>query len=429
MNMIPVVPPSPEGQLGSTPAEPPRRRRVVLWVLVPVAGLLAWGGWGHWQRNAEATQTQIRTEDFVPTVRVATARRDDEPINLTLPGQTQAFDSAAIYARATGYIAERKVDIGSRVHKGDLLVRISAPDLDAQLAQGKAQLGQLEAMLLQASAQVRQSQANTKLADVTNKRTSTLADDGWQPQQQADTTNANLLSQKAGLTSSEAGVRVAQANIDAQRATVNRLEELAGYEYVTAPFDGVVIARSVDVGDLVSADASGGTPMFELQSDDVLRISVQVPQSGAIGIREGLAAEVIIPEMPDHRVAGRVARSAVALNSASRTMLTEVDVPNADHALRAGLFVNVVFAVPRQSPAIVVPDEALLFTGEGEQVATVETDGTVKLRKVTIYRDFGTSAELREGLTGGEQLILSPPATLNDGSKVKVASDQRTQRP
>lgn len=400
---------------------PPPRKRVAAYMLVPVVGLLALGAFLHWRTYAAAEETQNQQKDFVPEVRTARAEKVDKPVSLALPGQTQAFDTASLFPRATGYIAERRVDIGSRVHKGDLLVRIAAPDLDQQLAQAQAQLGQNQAAVQQSQAMVQSAEANTKLANVTKARTTTLASQGWETRQNADNSVANFSVQTAGVASAQAGVAVAQANLKAQQATVNRLQALAAFEQVTAPFDGVIIERNVDTGDLLTSDSSGGTPMFRIVRDDVLRIAVYVPQSSAVGIRDGLEAKVTVPEMPGRVFTGHVARSAVALQAQSRSMLTEVDVPNTDGALRAGLFVNVSFAIPRDAPGVVVPDEALMFSAQGLQVVTVEPDNTVKFRKVVVYRDFGTTAELREGLEGGENLVLSLPVELHDGSKVKIA--------
>jgi RND family efflux transporter MFP subunit len=405
-----------------SPLPPPRR--VFAYVVITVVGLIGSGIYGHWQRAAEAARTQDFVETYVPTVRVALARRDNQPLTLVLPGQTEAFDSAAIHARATGYIAERRVDIGSRVHKGDLLLRISAPDLDAQLAQAQAQLEQFQASANQAAAQVQQAMANAGLAKVTNARTAAMAADGWQTRQEADNTLANLNAQSAGLVAAQAMVRVAAANVDAQRATVNRLEQLTTYEQVTAPFDGVVTARSADVGDLVSADANGGTPLFTIQNDNMLRVSVQVPQSGAVGIADGLDADVSVPELSTPAFHGKVARSSVSLSNQSRTMTVEVDIPNTDHRIRAGLYVNVALAIPRATPSIVVPDEALVFDAKGEHVFAVDHDNRVAMRPVSITRDFGTDAEIASGLTGGEQVVLSPPANLADGATIRLSQDQ-----
>ena len=394
---------------------------------MPVLALLGLGGYLHWRTYAAAAETKQEQEDFVPRVRTAVAQKLDTPVDLTLPGQTEAFDVANLYPRATGYIAERRVDIGIRVHKDDLLVRIEAPDLDQQLAQAQAQLGQNQAAVLQAQAQVQSAQANTKLADITKYRETTLANQGWETKQNADNATANASVQTAGIANAEAGVAVALANLKAQQASIDRLQALTAFEQVKAPFDGVITARNVDTGDLLTQDSLGGNPMFSIVRDDVLRIVVSVPQSSAIGIHDGVEAQVTVPEMPGRIFKGRVARSAVALQSSSRSMRTEVDVPNPDHVLRPGLFVDVTFSIPRQTPAVVVPDGALVFNAAGLQVATVGADNAIHFKKVTIYRDFGTTAELRDGLAGGESLVLSPPAELAEGSKVQVANPQQQQ--
>ena len=311
------------------------------------------------------------------------------------------------------------MDIGSRVKRGDLLLKIDAPDLDAQLAQAAAQLGQTKAALVQAQANLASAQSNVDLAKVTNSRTSTLANQGWETKQNADNSKANVSAGSAGVDAAQAGIVVAQANIAAQLATVQRLQALVGYEQVSAPMDGVITSRSVDVGDLVSADAGGGTPLLEIQNDDVLRVNVFVPQSDAVPLRDGLHATVTVPELPGQAFGGAVARSSVALDPASRTVQAEVDVRNTDHRLRAGLYVQVSIEVPRDAPAVVVPDEAIILGADGPHVAVVENDH-VRLRPVEIARDFGTSAELSHGLAGGEQIVLSVPAGIADGATVKV---------
>ena len=415
--------------MSQTDPPPPPRKRVIAYVLIPVALLLGFGAYRHWRTYADAAETQHAQENFVPDVRTATAQRVDSPVQLTLPGQTEAFDVANLYPRATGYVAERRVDIGSRVNAGDLLLRIDAPDLDQQLRQAEAQLGQNRAAVLQAQAQVQSAQANAKLANVTKFRETTLAGQGWETKQNADNATANFSVQTAAIDNAEAGVAVALANLKAQQATVDRLAALTAFEQVKAPFSGVITARNVDKGDLLTQDSSGGTPMFSIARDDVLRIAVYVPQSSAIGIHDGVEAQVTVPELPGRIFTGRVARSAVALQAASRSMLTEVDVANPGGVLHPGLFVNVAFSIPRQAPAIVVPDAALVFNAAGLRVATLGADSRVHFQKVSIYRDFGTTAELRDGLKGGENLILSPPADLADNAKVHIANPPPKPQP
>jgi len=415
------------GADGHSPAAvpPPPSKRLLFGVLVIVAGVLAYGAYGHWRTDAAAEETQHETMAFVPAVRTTRVQLLTDPIETTLPGQTDAFDRANIYARATGYIAERMVDIGSTVKKGDILVRIAAPDLDRQLDQAVAQLGQVEAALAQAQAQVSLSEANLKLGNLNFARSDDLVKKGFDTYQNHDSQEANVSTQQANLEAARAGVKVAKANIEAQQATVNRLRTLAEFELVRAPFDGVVTVRNVDTGDLVNADNGSGTPMFTMVRDDILRVSINVPQSLAISIRDGLDAKIQVFELPGRSFAGKVARSAGALLSSSRALPVEVDVNNSEHALRSGMFVNVAFAVPREHPNAVVPADALIFNQQGLRVATVNDDKSVHMQPVTVYRDTGGSLELSNGLQGGETVVLGPPASLHEGSRVKVASDEK----
>ncbi len=407
---------------------PPPRAGPFILVGLGVVGLLAWGAHGQWQQRAAAAETQRRIEIHVPRLRTATVERADKPMEITLPGQTDAFARAALYPRATGYIAERRVDIGSRVRKGDILLRIAAPDLDQQLAQAEAQVGQLEAQLLQARAMVDQAKANVSLANVTNSRTSTLAGQGWASKQNADNSQASVLSQTATLASAQAGVKVAEANIKAQTATVDRLKALTGFKDIVAPFDGVITTRGVDVGDLVHADGTG-TVLLGMDRDDVLRVSVNVPQSAASGIREGLDAVVRVPQMPNRVFSGKVERSSVALLLSSRTLTTQVDVPNADLTLRAGLYVSVTFRVPRTQSIAVIPAEAMVFNQHGTQVVIAGDDGRARWRDVHVQRDLGTVLEIDRGLEGGEQIVLGPPADLRDGQKIERQAPKSDDKP
>jgi RND family efflux transporter MFP subunit len=276
--------------------------------------------------------------------------------------------------------------------------------------------------LEQARAMAEQARLDTELAEVTNFRTSHLAGQGWESKQNADNTRLGLASKQAAATNAAAGVKVAEANARAAMATVQRLFKLTEYEKVEAPFDGVVTARNVDTGDLVKADDNnGGTPLFTIQRDDVVRVQVNVPQSGAVGLQDGLTAQVHIPELPGSTFEGHVARNSVALDAASRTMVAQVDVPNPDGVLKPGLYVSVDFAIPRTTPTVVVPTEALLFNGDGLRVAVVDDAGHMHMPTVTVYRDFGTSIELRDGLRGGERVALTPPADIVEGQQVKIA--------
>ncbi len=328
-----------------------------------------------------------------------------QPRTIDLPGSMAAFDSATLLARATGYVGVRNVDIGSKVRKGDVLAVIAAPDLDQQLAEAKAQLVQLEAA-------VQLAQANADLARVTNQRTARLVAQGWSSAQQGD-------KDRLTATARDAAVSVAKANVVAQQAVVNRLAQLTGFEQITAPFDGVITGRFIDVGSLVTADAASGTSMFSIARTDVLRVQVFVPQTDYFGIKDGDHATVTVPELLNRTFDGKVARNAQALAANTRTLLTEVDVDNKAGELAAGLYCIVHLQIRRSSPVVRLPSQAVIFNKEGLSAAVV-VDGKVQLRKIDLEADNGADVEVRAGLVPGDQVILSPPVNLINGASVKV---------
>ncbi|MGB8277918.1 MAG: efflux RND transporter periplasmic adaptor subunit [Methylovirgula sp.] len=382
--------------------------------LILVAALVGYGAWAHAQRRMAALETLRQQENMVPHVRTAAVKVTDGPRTLDLPGNIQAFDSATVYARATGYIAKRNVDIGSKVHAGDVLAVIAAPDLDQQLTQARAQLVQLQAAVTQAS-------ANKELAKVTNNRTVQLVAQGWQTKQQGDTDRLTYDAQSAAL-------KVAEANYEAQKAQVSRLEELTGFEKVVAPFDGVISQRQIDVGSLVTADVSSGTPLFSIVRSDVLRIQIYVPQDSVFGVKDGGSAEVRVPEMPGRVFHGTVARNAKALQPGTRTLLTEVDVDNADGTLMPGLYCTVRLSIQRPQAVITVPAQAVIFNKDGLSAA-VDEDGMVRLRHLDVLADDGAEVEVRAGLNPNDQIILNPPIGATDGMRVtSTASPEEVTR-
>ncbi len=312
--------------------------------------VIGWGVYGHYARYTEAAATLRDLQNIVPKVRVTIAQRTGDSIKIELPGTTEAIESASVNARATGYVARRLVDIGTKVKAGQLLAVIESPELDQQLSQARSQLTQAEAALAQAKAAVNQAKANYDLASVTNARFSKLSDQGWATKQDADNWRLTAAARAADLETAKAAVNVAEANLEAQRAAEQRLEHLAAYEKVVAPFEGVITSRRVDVGDLVNADSASAPSLFTMARTNVLRVRVDIPQSAANGVTDGLPATITVPEMPDRKFAAKIARNAEALATQTRTLLTEVDVDNADYALRPGLYVNVTIDVPRRAP-------------------------------------------------------------------------------
>ncbi len=389
----------------------PKRARIArlagIGAVIIVAAMVGWGIWSHLATaNAAKAATDTR-QNAVPQVRVMTAKADDAPAVVDLPGNMQAFDAATLYARATGYIAKRNVDIGSKVHIGDVLAVIAAPDLDQQLAQARAQLIQMEAAMRQAVAQ-------RGLAKVTNQRTSRLVSEGWDSRQQGDQDSTTL-------NTSSAAVGVAQANLAAQAAAVNRLVELTGFERVIAPYNGVITARQIDVGNLVTADSSSGTSLFSIARDDVLRVQVYVPQEDFFGLKDGQDATITVPQLPGRTFRGTVARNAAALSTNTRTLLAEVDVDNKDGTLSPGLYGIVHFKEPRPEPIVTIPTQAVIFNDQGLSAAVV-SDDKIEVRHLDVAADDGAQVRVRGGLKDGDKVILNPPVNLVPGEKVAVAS-------
>jgi RND family efflux transporter MFP subunit len=396
--------------IGKAPRDSPDTRRsrgpvlFGLGVLLLLAAGLAFGVSRSYsqQRVVMATAEQIR--DFIPSVRVATVQASDATVLVTLPATTSAFSIANMYARASGYIDKRYADIGDRVKEGQLLAEIIAPELDHQIAQAEATLVQLRAA-------VEQAQANRNLAQVTWDRDKGLVEKGWVTPQQGDIDRFTLHAREAALS-------VAQANVVAQQAQLKVLYQQKAYQRVVAPFDGVVTQRNVDVGDLVHADTTTGTFMFTIMQSNVIRAQVYVPQDSAFGLGPGVDAVVRVPEIPDRTFPGMVARIADALQPGTRTLLTEVDIPNPDGVLTAGIYCTIELHIPRKAPSLLVPADAIIFNRDGLQVAVIE-DGTAHIRKVSVTRDLGTQVEIADGVKHGDQVIVNPPVTLIEGSKVR----------
>jgi RND family efflux transporter MFP subunit len=412
MNMIPVpqddvIPHDAEQTTVSDPREERRRRRTArllgVGVLVVAGGLIGVGAWSHAAERAAAVATLNAQRAAVPVVRTAAVQAVDTPRRIDLAGTIQAFNSATLFARATGYIATRNVDIGSRVKTGDVLAVIAAPELDQQLLQARGQLAQMQAAVTQAV-------ADMDLARATNNRTARLVQDGWTSRQQGD-------NDRLGLASKAAAVAVAQANLQAQQAAVSRLEQLTGFERVIAPFSGVITARLVDVGSLVAADATSGSPLLSIDRTDVLRVQIYVPQDAFFGLKDGNPAEVTVPELAGRVFHGTVARNASSLQQQTRTLLTEVDVDNADGTLTAGLYGVVHIQEPRAQPVVLVPSQAVIFDNDGLSVAVFE-DGIARVRHIDLEADDGAQVEVRAGLQRGDLLILNPPVGLTDSMKV-----------
>jgi RND family efflux transporter MFP subunit len=388
-----------------------RPRRLGGWLLglgalFLVTTAVAFGAQGYYSRSREVVATAEQLRDFVPRVHVAAVQPSDGTMQVSLPATTSAFQAVDIFARASGYIEKREVDIGDRVKAGQLLAKISVPELDDQILQAQATLGQLQAAL-------KQAQASSELAQVTWDRDKPLVKEGWDTKQQGTIDAQTLKAQQAA-------VGVAQANVNAQADQVQVLNQQKAYQQVVAPFDGVITQRNIDAGDLVQADATSGTFMFSIMQGNIIRTQVFVPQDQAFGLRPGAKATIQVPEIPSRTFTGTVTRIADALQPGTRTLLTEIDIPNPDGILTPGIYCTVELQIPRKTPSLSVPADAVIFNADGLQVAVVE-DGIAHLRKISVARDFGKEIEVRDGVKQGDLVILDPPVELVEGSKVQVS--------
>lgn len=413
----PYIPVPDENREKKPEASPPEHKHIGrgarlfgLGVLGLLAVGLAFGARNHYAQNAAVAAAAEQQRDLAPQVRVAAVKVSDHDRVVSLPATTSAFTNANIFARSSGYIDKREVDIGDHVKKGQLLAEIVAPELDHQITQAEATLGQLKAALQQA-------QANLGLAQVTWGRDEPLVKQGWVTQQQG-TTDVQTLK------ADQAAVGVAQANVNAQDAQLLVLHQQKLYQRVVAPFDGVITQRNIDVGSLVQADATSGTFMFTLMQSNVIRTQVFVPQDEAFGVHPGVDAVIHVPEIPNRAFPGKVTRIADALQPGSRTLLTEIDIPNPDGMLDPGIYCTVDLHIPQEERSVTVPADAIIFNASGVHVAVVQ-NGVAHLRKVSVARDLGTEVELRDGVKAGEDVILNPSVDLAEGDKVKTAADKK----
>jgi RND family efflux transporter MFP subunit len=319
------------------------------------------------------------------------------PSDLTLPGSTLPFQQATLYARVSGYLERRLVDIGDEVEAGQLLAVISAPELDQQLAQAQADLVRAKADLEFARSSLERFEA-------------------------ADRDGAVA---KEDLDQRRNAVHTAEASVHASAATVQGLTVQQRFERVTAPFKGRVTQRNVDVGALItSGSGSTTTPLFTLAQNDVLRVYVNVPQPFVDELQVGQAVRVLVRSLPNRPFDGTVARSAGSLDPSTRTMLTEVDIPNAEGLLKPGMYVQVSFQAERVGPRWRVPANAVMFDAEGTRLGIVDPDGTLHFRPVVLGRDFGGEIEVASGISGDEQVVTTPSAALVDGQRVEPVLPQ-----
>ena len=368
-----------------TPLRPPMRS-VAVWgpiaAVTVLAILVIIGAWHrisqrHDQENFAQRTTQLE-------VNVATAQRDSKPKELILPGTFQAFNQTTIFPRSNGYVESWKVDIGDYVQAGQLLAEIATPEVDQQLAQARAQ---------------------EEIAKLTADRWRDLLDKKVVSKQEYDQ------NEKA---------------YEGAKANLQQLEKIQGFQQILAPFAGKIAARNIDVGTLVTAGTgNSGTPLFSLVQSDVLRVYVFAPQENAPSIREGLAAKIVLQEYPGQEFDGKVTRTAGALDPQSRTMQVEVQVPNQEGKLYAGMYGQVKFLLPDDNAPIVVPADAFVFRAQGPQVVTVTNDNRIHWQKISVGRDFGTQLEVLNGLKENAEVVMNPTDDLREGIEVQVKGAEK----
>ena len=368
---------------------------LALLLLGAVANVLLRAG----QARALVETTAEGGRIYVRTVNASSAA-NNQP--LTLPGTLQGIIESPIYARSSGYVLRWNKDIGAHVAKGEVLAEIDTPEVDQQLSQAKAAREQAAASL--------------DLAKTSAER--------WV-----------ALSKKDAVTQQELNERTsaytqAQANLAAVDANVKRLQQLEGFKQVVAPFAGVVTHRNVDVGDLIDAGNGGaGRALFTMAQVDPLRVYVYVPQTYSQRIKVGDQVSVTQNELPGQVFKGTVARTAGAIDAATRTLQIEVNLPNHDDKLLAGAYVQVALPITGSSNVLTVPSNVLLFRPEGTRIAVVDSGGHVKLHTVTIGHDLGNSLEIVNGIVAADKLVVNPADSLADNDVVNLVQDKPTEAP
>lgn len=375
----------------------PKRRSSIGFVAVGVVVLLFISGTVAVLSRANEHKSLVADTNrlAIPSVSVVQAKGERSTEELILPATVQAYIESPIFARTNGYLQKWYVDIGARVNKGELLADIDTPEVDQELMQARATRQQVSAQL--------------ELAKVSADRWANLRKSDSVSQQEADV-------QSSGYTQ-------AQANLAAADANVRRLEQLESFKHIYAPFTGILTKRNIDVGALVNSGNGGANrEMFDVAQIDPLRVYVSVPQTYAADMKRGLKAYLDLREFPGQKFEGTVVRTADAIDPGTRTLLTEVDVPNKDGRIFPGAYAQVHFGVQVSGSHMTVPVNALLFRSEGPRAAIVGPNSKVHLSPVIIGRDYGTSIEILGGVSESDKIVLNPPDSLEEGEQVQVAT-------
>ena len=414
---------------------------IVLGLLALFAILFVVGYLPRRNRESGINKEAKEEESSLPVVTVAQVKKSEPTSELLLPGTLTPLTEAYLYARASGFVKRRYVDIGDRVREGQLMAEIDAPDLDQQVVQARASLQQTRANLGQTQASLEQAQAQQKLTGITLSRWKTLVARGVLSQQEGDQKQADYDNATAQVHVQEANIRAAQDNVRASEANLARLIELQSFKFIRAPFAGVVTSRSVDVGSLISASGAGqGNPnlgsnaggggntsgeLFRVAQINRLRVLVNVPQSYSSSIHLGLPANISIQEASRRKVLGKVTRTSSSLDQNTRTLLTEVQIDNRDRSLLPGMYVQIQFVSERSDPPVLIPGDSLVIHTKGPEVAMLQPGNKVHFIPITVGRDYGTNIEVTSGLTGGEHVVVNITDDVREGAEVKPAASKQ----
>jgi multidrug efflux pump subunit AcrA (membrane-fusion protein) len=403
-------------------------------ILTLLAVLFVIGLWPRLGKSTGFAAAPNKTE--APTVAVVAPKRVQAVRGLTLPGTLDAFRETGIYARTNGYVRSRRVDIGDHVKEGQLLAEIDAPEVDREAQQSTAQVtvsergrAEAEARVAQAEASLRQSRANLELAKATLERYEQLEKNGDVSHQAADEKRTAYNARRAETESMEAAAAAARRNLDGQQAGITvqtanrrRIAQLQDFQRVTAPFAGVITARNIETGALVSSGSTSQVqPLYRLAQISTIRVFVNVPQSDLALVKTGSETAVTLREFPGRTFRGRIVRTSNAFDPATRTLRVEIHVPNEDGALLPGMYADVTFDGSKTQETLTVPTSAILVRQGAQVVAVVGTDNKVVLKKVTLGRDSGREVEVLSGLTGGEQVVITPNDSVQEGATVSPA--------
>src|ERR1700722_19738533 len=383
--------------------EPEKKSRLFLYLLLGALALVILGAFTLLQRRTQYHALANETEKMaIPTVSVVHPTPEPGQEDLVLPSTTQAYVESPIYARTNGYLKKWYHDIGSRVQRGELLADIDTPEIDQQLSQARADLNT--------------SKANEDLSKITAVRYQELIKTDGVSKQEVDNAVGDYAAKKATTASNEANVR--------------RLEDLESFKHIYAPFSGVITQRNIDIGNLINAGNGGAAQeLFYLAQTDPIRAYVRVPENYGSTIHAGLGAYLEVSQYPGQRFEGKVVRTADAIDLASRTLNTEVDVPNKTGQLLPGGYAQVHLGVKATGEHLVVPVNALLFRAEGLRVVIVDDNHKTHLQQLTIGRDYGTTLEVLQGLKSTDWIVLNPADSLEENMQVNVKQLNPAQQP